>query len=95
MSVEEGNESFREPARVLFASGAEAESTTELDRSEALVERAGARWVEPHILELRSRIAQRGGDPEAAENALQAAYRLFEAQGAAGHAERLREELGT
>jgi adenylate cyclase len=61
----------------------------------ALVEETEARMYEPHVNELRSRLARLLGDEAMHARALREAHRLFSAQGATGHAERVAKNLSS
>ena len=85
-------------ARILLdLSGATAKKEIEsaLANCLALVEETEARMYEPHVNELRSRLARLLGDEATHARALREAHRLFSAQGATGHAERVAKNLSS
>jgi adenylate cyclase len=81
---------------LLVADGASARAEIEaaLDRAEDLVTAIEGRSLSPRILELRGHLAAALGDAPGSERALRAALDLYREIGAAGHAERLEQEIG-
>ena len=65
-----------------------------LGRAEELVALVEGRSLSPRILELRGRLAAALGDAAGSERALREAPDLYREIGAAGHAARLRTEIG-
>jgi class 3 adenylate cyclase/tetratricopeptide (TPR) repeat protein len=85
-------------ARVLStleAHAARSEVESAIDRAAGLVQRTGARSLEPFVHEERAKLAAALGNASAAEHELGEARRLFTEMGATGHAARLAREPGS
>ncbi len=83
-------------AQVLLAlDGADAKAAieAEIDCALELVDKTGARGVEPQILEQRAELARLLGDEAGYVRELRKARQLFVEMGAAGHAQRVAAQL--
>ncbi len=65
----------------------------QLARALELVDKTGARGVEPQILEQRAELARLLGDESGYQSDLREAHRLFVEMGATGHARRVAAQL--
>ncbi len=71
------------------------EIEAQLRRAKAEIESYGQAVLTPFLSEESAHLARLLGDEEGCERHLREAHRLYTEMGAAGHAERVRRELGS